>query len=662
MAAAQPALTGAGRRPAPGQALNRWGLALLPVIIIFAARPLLPAWLNTPAEALILPFVDWINAIFKFLKTKDIFVWFSLRDLTRFIALAVEWLIDMVEGILVSGFDRSGLPALPWIMTAGLFAVFGCWLKGWRLGLLAGGCIFYLALFGKWKLAMTTLAMVLVCAPVSALGGLLLGILALKYKFFERLLWPCLNVMQSLPHFSYLIPIAVFIGVSHRAGAIATIVFAVPPMARLTLLGLGRVADEVLEAGITAGCTARQMLWKVRIPAARASLMAGVNQVIMQCLAMVVIASFVGAKGLGHDLLFRLQSLRLGQALETGVAIVFIAIMLDRLSLAFSEKKPDHVPAGPFWRTHPWLMAAGAVVIAAAIAAAAMPALHTLPKALTITTAPLWDALIDIITLHFYEPLQGFRDFALIHVLIPIRDGFGYTPWIAIAWLVTYLGWRLAGWRLGLIVLAYVLFIVCSGFYERALITAYMVFVALLIATVIGVPLAVWASASDGRAGNARLLCDIFQTFPSFVYLIPVIMLFRVGDVAAIMAVIIYSMIPIVRYTLLGLRAVPGEIIEAAITSGATPMQILLKARMPLALPEIMLGINQALMFALFMVIIAAFIGTVDLGQEIFRALTFNDAGRGLVVGLCVAFMGLTADKLIVEWARQKKQALGIKA
>ena len=137
-------------------------------------------------------------------------------------------------------------------------------------------------------------------------------------------------------------------------------------------------------------------------------------------------------------------------------------------------------------------------------------------------------------------------------------------------------------------------------------------------------------------------------------------MLFKVGDVAAIAAIVIYAVIPAVRYTMFGLRSVPEEIVEAAITSGCTPRQILWKVRLPLAFPEIMLGINQTIMFALFMVIIAAFIGTTDLGQEIFKALTFNDAGKGLVVGLCVAFLGLTADRLITEWASRRKAELGL--
>ena len=135
-------------------------------------------------------------------------------------------------------------------------------------------------------------------------------------------------------------------------------------------------------------------------------------------------------------------------------------------------------------------------------------------------------------------------------------------------------------------------------------------------------------------------------------------MLFQVGDVAAITAIVIYAAIPTVRYTIIGLRSVPSETIEAAITSGCTPWQILWKVRMPLAFPQIMMGVNQTIMFALFMVIIAAFIGTRDLGQEIFRALTVADAGKGLVVGFCVACIGLTVDRLITEWSDQLKRDL----
>ncbi|WP_269932846.1 ABC transporter permease [Aminobacter sp. HY435] len=636
-------------------------LVVLPFIVLLLAASLLPDWAVQVPKAWTIPFVDWTNTVIDHLRDDAIFGLFSFRDLTRGIAELITWPLAFVEGLLVSGFPKLGIAAMPWVMTAGLSGVLGWYLKDWRLGLLSTGCVAYMAIFGKWELSMITLSVVLVAAPIAGLIGFGIGILAVKKQWFEALIVPLLSVLQSLPHFSYLIPIAVFIGVGHKAGTIATVIFAIPPMARLTILGLKGVAEEVREAGKMAGCTRFQTLWMVEIPSARQSLLVGVNQVIMQCLAMVVIASFVGARGLGHDLLFRLQALKIGQALESGVAIVLMAITLDQLSRAAAYREPSHVaPDATLLQRFPFLAASLAVIVGSLLLASLTPYAQAWPSELALSTAPFWDALVDWVTVTLYDPLQYLRNAMLLYVLIPIRDLFQTIPWTAMVALVAAAGWSLGGLRLALTVSGFVLFIAFAGYWERSLITAYMVTVAVLLCIMIGLPIGIWASRSERRTGIVKLLCDTFQTFPSFIYLIPVIMLFKVGDVAAISAIIIYAMIPIVRYTIFGLRNVPSEIVEAGITSGCTRRQLLWNIRMPLAFPEIMLGINQTIMFALFMVIIAAFIGTKDIGQEIFRALTFNDAGKGLVLGLCVAFMGLTADQLINAWATRRKQRLGL--
>lgn len=636
-------------------------LVLLPFLMLLFAASLLPDWAAQVPRNWTIPFVGWVNTLIEHLRDDAIFGPFSFRDLTRGAAELITWPLAFVEGLLVSGFPGVGLAAMPWVMIAGLAGVFGWYLRDWRLGLLSAGCVAYMAIFGKWDLSMITLSVVLVAAPIAGLIGFGMGILAVKKQWFEALIVPLLNVLQSLPHFSYLIPIAVFIGVGHKAGAIATVIFAIPPMARLTILGLKGVAEEVREAGKMAGCTRFQILWMVEIPSARQSLLVGVNQVIMQCLAMVVIASFVGARGLGHDLLFRLQALKIGQALESGVAIVLMAITLDQLSRAAAYKQPSHVLPDATWlQRFPFLAAAVAVVLGSLLLAAVTPNARAWPAELALSTAPFWDALVDWVTVTLYDPLQYLRNAMLLYVLIPIRDLFQSIPWTAMVALVAAAGWTLGGLRLALIVTGFVLFIAFAGYWERSLITAYMVTVAVLICIAIGLPIGIWASRSERRTGIAKLVCDTFQTFPSFIYLIPVIMLFKVGDVAAISAIIIYAMIPIVRYTIFGLRNVPQEIVEAGLTSGCTQRQLLWNIRMPLAFPEIMLGINQTIMFALFMIIIAAFIGTKDIGQEIFRALTFNDAGKGLVLGLCVAFMGLTVDQLITAWSTKRRQRLGL--
>ncbi|MEE8507168.1 MAG: ABC transporter permease subunit [Kiloniellales bacterium] len=547
------------------------------------------------------------------------------------------------------------------MISAGLAAVLGWYLRGWRLALLSGTCIAYFAIFGKWKLAMTTLSLVLVTAPVAMAIGLALGIVAIKWRAMDRVLWPLLNLMQSLPHFGYLIPIVVFVGLGHKAGAIATILFAMPPMAKLTMVGLRGVSEEVLEAGVMAGCTPRQMLWRVRIPAARRTLMVGVNQVIMQCLAMVVIASFIGARGLGIDLLFRLQTLQLGRALESGVAIVLMAITLDRLSQALSEKEPEHEPEGPFWVVRPCLTATGAVIAVGAILAYLVPQAATLPRDMTVTLAPLWDAAIKQTVSTLYDPLNFIRENLPPYVLIPIRDFFKGLPWTVFLGVVTFVGWRLGGWRMATVVGLYIAFIVLSSWWTEAMVTTYLVFVAVVICVALGFPLGVWASRRDSTSRAVVFLCDTFQTFPSFIYLIPVVMLFQVGNISQVTAIVVYSGIPVVRYTLVGLRGVPHDIVEAAITSGCTPWQTLWKVRMPLAFPEIMLGLNQTIMFGLFMVMIAGFIGgNHDLAREIFKAKAVNDAGLGLLLALCVAFLGLATDRLILGWAKQRKAQLGL--
>ncbi len=631
----------------------------LAVLAVFLATALLPDWATKVPKAWTIPFVDWTNTLIEHLRDDKLFGMFTFRDLSRAVADLIAWPLAMVEGVLVSGFP--GVPAMPWIMVAGLSGVLGWFLRDWRLGALAAGCITYLAIFGKWELSMITLSVVLVAAPVAGLIGFLVGILAVKKPWVESIVLPLLNVLQSLPHFSYLIPIAVFIGVGHKAGAIATIIFAIPPMARLTILGLKGVSEDIREAAVMAGCTPFQRMWMAEVPAARQPLLVGVNQVIMQCLAMVVIASFVGARGLGHDLLFRLQSLKIGQALESGVAIVLMAITLDQLSRAAAFKQPSHTDAAaPLLVRFRFLFTTIAVIVGSLVLSEITPYARSWPAELSLSTAPFWDALVDWVTLTLFDPLQYIRNGMLLYVLIPIRDLFQQIPWTAVLVLVAAAGWSLGGLRLALIVSGFVLFIAFAGYWERSLITAYMVTVAVLICILIGLPVGIWASRTERRAAFAKLWCDTFQTFPSFIYLIPVIMLFKVGDVAAITAIVVYAMIPIVRYTTFGLRNVPGEIVEAGITSGCTRRQLLWNIRMPLALPEIMLGINQTIMFALFMVIIAAFIGTKDLGQEIFRALTFNDAGKGLVLGLCVAFMGLAADQLISAWSARRKQRLGL--
>jgi glycine betaine/proline transport system permease protein len=185
--------------------------------------------------------------------------------------------------------------------------------------------------------------------------------------------------------------------------------------------------------------------------------------------------------------------------------------------------------------------------------------------------------------------------------------------------------------------------------------------VSVLIAAAVGVPLGI-ASALRPRLWRVvRAAIDTLQTLPSFVYLIPVVMLFRVGDFTAMIAVVLYALAPAVRYTAHGIMAVPERYVEAGTASGCTGRQLLWRIRIPLALPEIMLGLNQTIMLAISMLVITALVGTRDLGQEVYVALAKADIGRGLVAGLCVAFIAIVADRLVAAGATRVRAKLGLR-
>jgi len=155
-------------------------------------------------------------------------------------------------------------------------------------------------------------------------------------------------------------------------------------------------------------------------------------------------------------------------------------------------------------------------------------------------------------------------------------------------------------------------------------------------------------------------ICDTLQTFPSFIYLIPAIMLFRVGDFANVFAIIPYATVPAIRYTYLGLKRIPEVTVEAAIANGTTKRQRLWKVELPIAIPEIMLGLNQTIMMALAMTAITALIGSTDLGQEVVRSISTQNFGRGILAGFFIAALGIIADRIIGSWADERKKQLGI--
>ena len=648
----------------------------------------LPPWLGW--------FPIWINDVLYFFLNEwwKIDFWDSdlgdyrtrpfMLHVTRFISSTLLFFIEFIREIFIGGVKTvvaftswdwidanpwAELRGIPWtIVTAGA-AILGYKLAGRGLAIFAAVTMIYISVFGQWEPSMQTLSFILVAAPVSFILGLSLGVWAYKSKKVEAALSPILMVMQTMPQYAYLVPVMVLFGIGDHAGAIATIVVATPPMILLTVLGLRAVSPEIIDAGKMSGCNDFQLMLKVLIPTAKRDILIGVNQVIMVCLSMAVISSFIGAKGLGWNLLLALNRLNIGAALEAGVCITLIAVILDKLSLAWANKQTDYFANLNFFQRNKYgLIFAGTVIIGSMLAyfgsfyfKEGFNYLFEVPHNKGVSNEDFWNRGVDWIWDTFFYPLKIFNTWLIVDVLQPMRAAFLRMPVVATFVLVMGAGYIIGGLRSALVVGGFTLFIALTEWWDRALVTAYMATCGVIVSSIIGVTVGTVCSQNNYSSKFILGICDIFQTFPSFVYLIPVMMLFGVTDTAVLIAVVVYATIPATRYTVEGLRSIPPALHDAAVMSGVTHIQRLIKIDFPLAFPHIMLGVNQTVVFALFMVIIGAFIGTEDLGQYILKALSDRQgAGKGLILGVCVAFIGLIVDNLIRTYAEQRKKALGL--
>jgi glycine betaine/proline transport system permease protein len=231
------------------------------------------------------------------------------------------------------------LQALPVWVVAAMFVLTGFWRVNWKFALFCLACCVVIAGTGFWPQTMVTLALIVSATAISLFIGLPLGIWVAKSNRVATVIRPTLDFMQTMPAFVYLIPAAMLFGLGRVPGVLATVIFAMPPVVRLTSLGIRQVNKEQVEAGVTFGCTPLQVLFKVQIPGALPSIMAGINQTIMMALSMVIIASMVGAGGLGNDVLASIQRLDIGLGFESGLAVVLLAIMLDRITETFGAQR-----------------------------------------------------------------------------------------------------------------------------------------------------------------------------------------------------------------------------------------------------------------------------------------------------------------------------------
>lgn len=270
-----------------------------------------------------IPVGRWADLFVTWLTDNFSTVFDSIKAVVEFILVNINWFFQVI----------------PWPVMLIALTVIAWLVSGRRVAVMTFVCIFLLGALDLWMEGMATMALVATSVLVSVALGLPAGILAAKYKRFDTVLRPILDGMQTIPSFVYLIPAIMFFGIGNVPGILATVIFALPPMVRLTSLGIQQVEHEVVEAGHAFGCTPRQLLFKIQLPLAVPSIMAGVNQTVMMALSMVVVAAMIGAGGLGGKILYSIQRIDLGVGIEAGLGILFIAMVLDRILQGLTKKQ-----------------------------------------------------------------------------------------------------------------------------------------------------------------------------------------------------------------------------------------------------------------------------------------------------------------------------------
>ena len=674
--------------------LTRAQQLLLFVIALYAACLLLSAYtplFSTWPKFLTLPVNDWITTGLGWLLT-------AIKPAARFLSDLLGYPMDWAKLLL---------NALPWPIVIGLVTALGWYVGGLAMASLGFFGLIFVLVSGYWYPSMNTLSLVFVSVPLALLAGMVIGIMANEMPKVKGVIQTMLDVMQTVPTFAYLTPLLFLFGFGPVVGLIASAIYAAPPMARNVILGLERIDSDIREAAIMSGGNRLQQLFLVEIPTAARQIMVGVNQCLMAALSMVIIAAVIGGfNDIGWEVLLTMRKARFGDALLAGLVIVVFAIIIDRISRAFATERQRY-DARMVWG----ILAVSVLVALLSYGRYSDAAAFNLLGSL----ADWVDAGLGNYTAEHGVALDQIKNNAMFYGLLPLRIGlddavlpftwgFQWTTAMTVGlyvgaaviagllWLnnrftqgllivvlaivietgVTHLPWPFvffgavalglvaSGRALAVVIACLLLLIMVSGLWDRALLSLYLSGASVLFCAVAGSAIGLLCAVSNMAWRVVQPVCDMLQTIPLFVFLIPVLMFFQIGEFSAFLAICAYAIVPMIRYTRHGLVTTPDDLIEAATSSGATRWQIMKEVRFAYAAPTLLLGLNQTILYAFSMLVIAALIGTTGLGQSIYVALGQADIGLGIAAGSAMAILAFIADRLVQGFAAEKRRVLGL--
>lgn len=599
----------------------------------------------------------WLNSV------RDAFD--SARDTSAFFQYVVQPITDGVNGLVTGlqslfsqGSATRPVPEVGWLGVVALLAWLTFTFAGLRSTILVTVCVLLFGFFGYWQQSIDTLIVTFVAVILCAVVGLPLGIWMARSQRVSAIFTPVLDLMQTLPSFAYLAPLALVFGIGPAAAIVTTIIYSLPPLVRITEHGIRNVSPTTLEAVTSLGGTAWQTLVKVQLPMARRTIVVGINQCTMAALSMATIAALINGPGLGQPVLQSLQSLDVGGAFVSGLAIVLMAVMLDRTTTAASERsavaarfqKRSRSGLMPGPRKRRILVTAGAVVAAIAVylshnylALAKFPSSPDLgtPLANAISAATQW------IVSTFAGFTDWLKDTVTALLVDPLQSLLAQSPWWVMVIVLLGVALALGGLRAAAVTLVCEAVILGTGLWNESMKTLATTLVATLLVIIAAMALGVWMGRSKVVDSVIRPVLDALQTIPSFVYLVPALALFGPTRFTAIIAAFCYGVPIATKLVADGIRGVSPVTVEASESMGTTSWQMISKVQLPMSRSAVVLAANQGLLYVLSMVVVGGLVGGGGLGYLVVAGFSQSQLfGKGLAAGISITALGVMLDRI----------------
>ena len=566
---------------------------------------------------------------------------------------ALNWVTTQLQELFSTAAAPRPVPQVGWVGVVALLAWVAFAVAGWRSFAMVTITVLAFGFFGYWQDGVDTLIITGIAVAVCVVVGLPVGIMMARRKGVSASVTPFLDVMQTMPAFAYLTPLALIFGIGPAAAIVVTVIYSVPPLVRITEHGIRSVAPGAIEASQSLGVSRGQLLRQVQIPMARRTIIVGINQCTMAALSMATIAVLVNGPGLGNPVQAALNNLDVGTAAVAGFLIVLIAIMLDRGTTAASERVDRQTRTGGRLSItqRRWVVVGALVPVAVAVylsrtylSLAAFPSGANIGPDLATKVGSITDSFVNTI-----EPAtSAFKNLISYGFLNPLQSLLGETPWWIMAPVFIAVAYVLGGWRPAAISVVCEAVIFGTGLWHDTMVTLTMTIVATILVMVIAVLLGVWMGRKRRVDTFLRPVLDAFQVIPPFVYLVPALALFASSRFTAIVAAMAYAIPIATKLVADGIRSVSPSTVEAAQSSGITSRQMIFKVQLPMSREALVLATNQGLLYVLSMVVIGGLVGAGSLGYIVVSG--FSQAplfGKGLAAGIAITALGVMIDRIM---------------